>query len=160
MIIILSILAILVVPLTAFLVIPYLFLANNLATWPQSIGGLEILALVLITIGLLLFIWVIYAHARYGKGTPAPFNPPQKFVAGGAYRLSRNPMYVGALVILVGESLLLHAPWMLVFGASLFIIFSLYLKFEEEPRLVQRFGASYQAYMKKVPRWISLKRIR
>jgi protein-S-isoprenylcysteine O-methyltransferase Ste14 len=114
---------------------------------------------ILIFIGLALFIWVIYAHAHYGKGTPAPFNPPKKFVASGAYRYSRNPMYVGAITLLIGEALLLKAPWMLLFTACMFLLFLLYVKYEEEPRLIQRYGASYQEYMKRVPRWISLKRI-
>jgi protein-S-isoprenylcysteine O-methyltransferase Ste14 len=157
--IILSILSILIVPLITFFIIPYLFVSNMLAVWPRQIGVLEIIAGILIFIGLALFIWVIYAHAHYGKGTPAPFNPPKKFVASGAYRYSRNPMYVGAITLLIGEALLLKAPWMLLFTACIFLLFLLYVKYEEEPRLIQRYGASYQEYMKRVPRWISLKRI-
>ena len=94
------------------------------------------------------------------ESSPVPFSPPKKFVAKGPYTLSRNPMYVGMLVVIIGEALLLQAPWMLAFTALIFIIFYLYVKFEEEPRMIQRFGASYQGYMKKVPRWLSLKRIR
>jgi protein-S-isoprenylcysteine O-methyltransferase Ste14 len=157
--IILSILSILIVPLITFFIIPYLFVANKLAAWPQQIGVLEVIAGILILFGLVLFTWVIYAHAQYGKGTPAPFNPPKKFVASGAYRYSRNPMYVGAITLLVGEALLLKAPWMLLFTACMFLLFLLYVKYEEEPRLIQRYGPSYQEYMKKVPRWFSLKRI-
>ena len=157
--IILSVLSILIVPLITFLIIPYLFISNKLAAWPKQLGILEILAGILILIGLALFTWVIYAHAHYGKGTPAPFNPPKKFVAGGAYRYSRNPMYVGALILLVGEALLLRAPWMLLFTAFIFLLFLAYVIYEEEPRLIQRYGASYQEYMRKVPRWLSLKQI-
>jgi protein-S-isoprenylcysteine O-methyltransferase Ste14 len=158
--IILSILAIFLVTLLTFLVIPYLFLIYGLATWPQQYGVLEVLALFLIITGLSLVIWVIFAHAQYGKGTPAPFNPPKKIVASGAYRYSRNPMYVGAIVLLVGEALFLNATWMLLFIACLFLLFMLYVKYEEEPRLIQRYGASYQEYMKKVPRWLSIKPIK
>jgi protein-S-isoprenylcysteine O-methyltransferase Ste14 len=32
-----------------------------------------------------------------GRGTPAPFDPPKKFVPRGPYRLVRNPMYVGGI---------------------------------------------------------------
>ena len=157
--IILSVLSILIVPLITFLIIPYLFISNKLAAWPKQLGILEILAGILIMVGLAVVIWVIYAHAHYGKGTPAPFNPPKKFVAGGAYRYSRNPMYVGALILLVGEALLLRAPWMLLFTAFIFLLFLAYVIYEEEPRLIQRYGASYQEYMRKVPRWLSLKQI-
>jgi protein-S-isoprenylcysteine O-methyltransferase Ste14 len=157
--IILSILSILIVPLITFFIIPYLFVSNKLAVWPQQIGVLEIIAGILILTGLAIFIWVIYAHAHYGKGTPAPFNPPKKFLAGGAYRYSRNPMYVGAIILLIGEALLLKAPWMLLFTAFIFLLFLLYVTYEEEPRLIQRYGASYLEYKKKVPRWFSFRRI-
>lgn len=157
--IILSILTILIVALAAFLVIPYFFLAYELAVMPAQIGIQEILACLLIIVGLGLFIWVVFAYIRYGEGTPAPFNPPKKFVAVGAYHVTRNPMYVGALITLIGEALLLRAPWMLLFVVFLYLIFNFYVKFEEEPRLVKRFGASYKAYMNKVPRWITLRRI-
>ncbi|MGB8252546.1 MAG: isoprenylcysteine carboxylmethyltransferase family protein [Anaerolineaceae bacterium] len=155
--IILSILAVMLVPLIAFVLLPYLFITLDLAQMPTRLGFQEILAGVLIVAGLVLVAWVIFAHAKYGKGTPAPFNPPKNFVAGGAYRYSRNPMYVGALTILIGESLFFRSPGLLVFAVLLFILFAVYVHIEEEPRLVQRFGDSYKTYMKTVPRWLSLK---
>ncbi|MGA9397370.1 MAG: isoprenylcysteine carboxylmethyltransferase family protein [Anaerolineaceae bacterium] len=155
--IILSILAVMLVPLIAFVLLPYLFITLDLAQIPTRLGFQEILAGVLIVAGLVLVAWVIFAHAKYGKGTPAPFNPPKNFVAGGAYRHSRNPMYVGALTILTGESLFFRSPGLLVFAVLLFIMFAVYIHIEEEPRLVQRFGDSYKTYMKTVPRWLSLK---
>jgi protein-S-isoprenylcysteine O-methyltransferase Ste14 len=156
--VILSFIAILLVALLTFLFIPYLFLSYGLAFLPTQIGILEILACILIIVGLCLFIWVIFAHLKFGEGTPAPFRPPKKIVASGAYRFSRNPMYVGALIVLIGEALLFNAPWMLLFVAFLFLIFTVYIKIEEEPRLIARFGDSYKTYLKKVPRWLTLKR--
>jgi protein-S-isoprenylcysteine O-methyltransferase Ste14 len=157
--IILSILVTLLIPLVALVVIPYLFVSINLAYWPSIIGVWQIIAVALILIGLILTISVSIAHARAGKSTPVPFKAPKKFIANGPYTFSRNPMYVGMLVVLIGEALLLQAPWMLVFIAFLYILFILYIEFDEEPRMIQRFGTSYQDYMKKVPRWLSLKRI-
>ena len=157
---ILSILAVMLVPFIAFVLLPYLFITLGLAILPTQLGFQEILAGVLILAGLALVVWVIYAHAKYGKGTPAPFNPPRNFVAGGAYRFSRNPMYVGALIVLIGESWFFLSYSLLIFALFLFIMFNVYVIFEEEPRLIQRFGDSYRTYMKKVPRWLSLKRTR
>jgi len=155
--IIVSILAVMLVPFIAFVLLPYLFITLDLAKLPAQLGFQEILAVLLIVTGLMLVAWVTYAHAKYGKGTPAPFNPPKNFVAGGAYCYSRNPMYVGALTILIGESLFFRSFWLLIFTVFLFIMFNIYIHFEEEPRLVQRFGDSYNTYMKTVPRWLSLK---
>jgi protein-S-isoprenylcysteine O-methyltransferase Ste14 len=156
---ILYILVILLIPLLTLAILPYLFVHYSLAVWPEAAGVWQMIALVLLLLGLFLIFWVSFAHARHGKSTPVLFSVPKKFVAVGPYTFSRNPMYVGMLVVLVGEALLLQAPWMLVFTALIFIIFHLYVKFEEEPLMIQRFGASYQEYMKKVPRWLSLKRI-
>ncbi|MBN2258638.1 MAG: isoprenylcysteine carboxylmethyltransferase family protein [Anaerolineaceae bacterium] len=155
----LAYLAITIIALVTFLAVPYLFLANGLGVVPTQLGLMEILAGLLIIIGLCLFIWVIIAFIKYGLGTPAPFKPTQKFVASGAYHFSRNPMYVGALVILVGEAVLIRAPSLLIFILFLFILFTIYIIVYEEPRLIKSFGASYQNYMKKVPRWISLRKL-
>jgi protein-S-isoprenylcysteine O-methyltransferase Ste14 len=157
--IILYILVTLLIPLITFMVIPYLFIFFDLAIWPQTIGVWQILAIFLILLGLVLVVWVSFTHGRTGKSTPVPFSAPKKFVPDGPYTFSRNPMYVGMLVVLIGEALLLQAPWLLIFTGVLFFLFFLYVKFNEEPRLIQRFGTSYQAYMKKAPRWLSLKRI-
>jgi protein-S-isoprenylcysteine O-methyltransferase Ste14 len=147
--IILSILVTLLIPLIAFMVIPYLFISFDLAVWPQTIGVWQIIAILLILLGVSLAI----------KSTLVPFKSPKKFMASGPYTFSRNPMYVAMLVVLVGEALLLQAPWLLVFTAVIFLLFYLFVKVDEEPRMIQRFGASYQDYMKKVPRWLSPKRI-
>jgi protein-S-isoprenylcysteine O-methyltransferase Ste14 len=157
--IILSILVTLLIPLIAFMVIPYLFISFDLAVWPQTIGVWQIIAILLILLGVSLAISVSIAHARTGKSTLVPFKSPKKFMASGPYTFSRNPMYVAMLVVLVGEALLLQAPWLLVFTAVIFLLFYLFVKVDEEPRMIQRFGASYQDYMKKVPRWLSPKRI-
>lgn len=157
--IILSILVTLFIPLIALAVVPYVFIYFDLAVWPQMFGVWQIIAILLILLGLVLIVWVSVTHANAGKSTPVPFSVPKKFVADGPYTFSRNPMYVSMLVILVGEALLLQAPWLLVFTAFLYVLFFFYVKYNEEKLLIQRFGASYKNYMMNVPRWLSLKRI-
>src|SRR5260370_19792778 len=63
-----------------------------------------------------------------GEGTPAPFDPPRKFVAARPYQFVRNPMYVGGFIVLFGFGLyeqspailLFTLPWLLL--AHLFVI--------------------------------------
>ena len=82
------------------------------------------------------------------------FDAPKQFVAVGPYRIIRNPMYVGGLLLLAGfglfqqsKAILLFCPlWLL--GAHLFV--TLY----EEPVLTEKFGTSYLGYCRAVPRWI------
>jgi protein-S-isoprenylcysteine O-methyltransferase Ste14 len=76
------------------------------------------------------------------------------FVAGGIYRYSRNPMYLGFLLTLTGLALYLGNA----LGAIFLILFVLYMnRFQiapEEDFLAARFGAAYRTYCESVPRWI------
>ena len=89
-----------------------------------------------------------------GEGTPAPWQPPEKLVVTGPYRIVRNPMITGAILILLGESVLFNSwlifLWMILFLAGKMI----YLPFVEEKELVERFGESYLVYRDQVPRWV------
>jgi protein-S-isoprenylcysteine O-methyltransferase Ste14 len=90
-----------------------------------------------------------------GRGTPAPFVPPQKLVVVGFYRYVRNPMYVGFFVgwlslwVVFGRSsrAALIVALVAVVGVALFV--QLY----EEPKLRKMFGADYEEYCRNVPRW-------
>jgi protein-S-isoprenylcysteine O-methyltransferase Ste14 len=89
-----------------------------------------------------------------GKGTPAPFDPPRVFVAAGPYRYVRNPMYVGGLAFLAGLALFEGSVSILVFAAILLAAAHLLVILYEEPVLKARFGESYAAYLRSVPRWL------
>lgn len=99
----------------------------------------------------LAFLWI-------GRGTPAPFDPPREFVAAGPYRLLRNPMYVGGWLMLLGFALQQGSLSMLVFSLCWLTVVHLLVVTLEEPGLRRRFGASYEAYCKRVPRWIPARR--
>jgi protein-S-isoprenylcysteine O-methyltransferase Ste14 len=91
---------------------------------------------------------------KFGEGTPAPWEPPQKLVIMGPYRYVRNPMITGVILILLGESILFNtwliAGWTLVFWVGNMI----YLPLVEEKGLIARFGEPYREYRDRVPRWI------
>lgn len=89
-----------------------------------------------------------------GEGTPAPFDAPRRFVASGPYRFVRNPMYVGAIGLLVGLALVLGAPSVLLVAATAFAFSSLFVVLFEEPSLARQFGESYAAYRRATNRWI------
>jgi protein-S-isoprenylcysteine O-methyltransferase Ste14 len=89
-----------------------------------------------------------------GQGTPAPFDPPRVFVAAGPYRYVRNPMYVGGLLFLAGLALFESSLSILLFAAILLVAAHLLVLLYEEPILERKFGASYLAYKRAVPRWI------
>lgn len=89
-----------------------------------------------------------------GKGTPAPFDPPRRVVATGPYRFMRNPMYLGAILLLSGFGLYARSPSVLGLAACAALIAHLLVVFYEEPDLERRFGESYAAYRRATNRWI------
>ena len=68
--IILSILVTLLIPLLVLVVVPYLFISFDLAIFPQALGVWEIIAILLILLGLILVVWVGVAYARDGRKLP------------------------------------------------------------------------------------------
>lgn len=68
---------------------------------------LYIMGALWMTIGLVIMISTIFQFAENGKGTLAPWNPPQKLVVNGLYRYTRNPMISGVVFILFGEVIIL-----------------------------------------------------
>jgi len=98
----------------------------------------------------------IWDFGRTGRGTPAPFVPPQRLVVVGFYRYVRNPMYLGffagwmGLWVVFGKASR-GALVILLVAASAVVLF---VKFYEEPTLRKMFGADYEEYCRNVPRWI------
>ena len=72
----------------------------------------------------------------------------------GFYRYTRNPMYVASLTVVVGWATLFEAFILVAYAALLFVVFSLFIRFYEEPRLAREFGSDYAAYVSQVGRWL------
>ena len=63
-------------------------------------------------------------------------------------------MYVGVLLVLVGETSLFESLTLLVYALLVGIVLHLWVLFYEEPTLKRKFGVAYEEYCKSVPRWI------
>src|ERR1700683_3172843 len=61
-------------------------------------------AVPVIAAGAALYAWCVWNFAAVGRGTPGPWDAPSRFVAAGPYRWVRNPIYVAALVIVLGAA--------------------------------------------------------
>ncbi len=92
-----------------------------------------------------------------GKGTLAPWNPPEQLVIVGLYRYSRNPMYVVVLIILSGWILLLGSPVLVVYTVGVAYAFHHRVVRYEELRLRETFASAWEAYEQSVPRWLGRK---
>ncbi|MCH8262002.1 MAG: isoprenylcysteine carboxylmethyltransferase family protein [Proteobacteria bacterium] len=83
-----------------------------------------------------------------------PFETSTALVKGGPYRFTRNPMYLGMVLILIGTAIYLGslAPWFII--PVFFLIIQEWFIKHEEPFLENIFGKEYQDYRTKVRRWI------
>jgi protein-S-isoprenylcysteine O-methyltransferase Ste14 len=96
----------------------------------------------------------IAVFASRGEGTPAPFDAPRKFVATGPYRYVRNPMYVGAILVLVGSGFAILSPSIVLLGLAFWALTHVLVLFYEEPVLKAKFGDAYTQYKAEVNRWL------
>ena len=102
----------------------------------------------------------VYAHTAFwgfafrGRGTPAPIAPTQDLVISGLHRYVRNPMYIGVLLIVVGQAVLFDSRTVLLYAAFLWLAFHVFVLLYEEPALHKQFGPEYDNYKQRVPRWL------
>ena len=88
-------------------------------------------------------------------GTNAnPMRPTTTIVSSGAFRISRNPMYVGMAVAVLGLALLTRIGWLLVVLAPVLVTMHWGVILREERYLERKFGADYVAYRARVRRYL------
>jgi len=93
-----------------------------------------------------------YRHPRAG-GSPGMDVPPERIIEDGPYRFTRNPMYLGHLIFLLGVAITLWSWFGLVVLALRAVWFHRRVLRDEE-RLERLFGPDYVAYKSSVKRWI------
>jgi protein-S-isoprenylcysteine O-methyltransferase Ste14 len=139
-------------PGTVTILVPWLLLRGGGGGVP--IGPARFVALATLALGVAGLVWCIVDFARLGRGTLAPVDPPRFVVRGGLYRYVRNPMYVCVVTILVSEAVLFESRAVLAWAGLVLVGFHVFVVLYEEPSLRARFGADYEAYRARVPRWI------
>ena len=109
----------------------------------------------MIIIGLITIISAITLFKKY-QTTVTPLKPSNatKLITGGIYKFSRNPIYLGLLLVLFGISIILNP----IGGLFLIPLFILYLHFfqiiPEENAMINLFKDEFLEYKKNVRRWI------
>jgi protein-S-isoprenylcysteine O-methyltransferase Ste14 len=117
-------------------------------------NAFPILGLLLVALGAAGLLDSFARFAWQGLGTPAPIAPTRHLVISGLYRFVRNPMYVAVTALIFGQALLFGRTSLLVYGAVVWLAFHLFVLAYEEPTLRQTYGDEYEAYRRRVPRWI------
>lgn len=135
-----------------------IYVPARLLSWsgivrPAAIEVPQILGMIIGTLGAFIALWCIFTFSYVGKGTPAPFDPPQRLVTRGPYRFVRNPMYIGAGLALAGTGLFYESIFILGYAGVFLLICHLFVIWYEEPTLRRIFGNEYEMYCREVNRW-------
>lgn len=103
--------------------------------------------------GLGLTLWSLWLFLR-ARTSPLPMRPATALVRSGPYRWTRNPMYLGMLLLYLGVALLFDVTWALLLSpAVVFLVGRLVIR-REEKYLEATFGEEYRRYMGEVRRWL------
>lgn len=124
--------------------------------WPRErpSGALRLAGIPLIVAGAAVLLGSVLGFASKGKGTLSPVDPPKRLVTSGPYRFVRNPMYVGGVLVLVGQAILFGSTALVLYAFAWWFAAHLFIVLYEEPHLRDVFGAEYESYRSSVPRWI------
>jgi protein-S-isoprenylcysteine O-methyltransferase Ste14 len=97
-----------------------------------------------------------FLRFRQARTTVDPRNPRKasRLVTDGIFRISRNPMYLGLLLLLIGWAVWLGTASLWLVPALFVIVISATQIGAEERALEELFGDEYRAYRRRVARWI------
>lgn len=112
----------------------------------QLVGGL------IFALGVIGYFWCATLFVK-AQGTPAPIFPTQRAVVSGPYLINRNPMYTSVLAVILGQAAFHQSRTVAVYGAVVAVCFHLFVVLYEEQTLRLQFGAEYEAFCRRVPRW-------
>lgn len=128
------------------MLLPLWFPRWHFLAWPWTMTGLAVLMP-----GMILMATAFFQFVRYR--TTLRFDQPGKLITSGVYRRTRNPMYLGKFLALLGLAVLLgHALSLLIAPLHMMLINKLVVP-KEEQLLEDTFGGIYQAYKARVGRW-------
>ncbi|MFW9967590.1 MAG: methyltransferase family protein [Candidatus Thorarchaeota archaeon] len=117
----------------------------------------NLIGILFIPVGMLLVIWANFALLYIGKISlrdREPMQKPSNLVLVGPYRFSRNPLYLGALLMLFGLVIIWSSVVTAFLTILVYIIFRFVFIKKEEVILEEEFGDEYRDFKKRVRRWI------
>lgn len=129
-------------------------LLDRLWPWsplPRDLSRLLSMVLLIPGCGLVFISLGLFVRA---KTSPFPMRPASALVRTGFYRWTRNPMYLGMLLIYTGVALLFDVFWALALTPAVIWLVTRFVIRREERYLEARFGDEYRAYRAEVGRWI------
>lgn len=141
-----------------FIGLVIIFGPSRLLSWfgivhPVVIGVQQVVGMIIGAAGAAIALWCVFVLVFIGKGTPAVFDPPRRLVIQGPYRFVRNPLYLGASLVLAGAALFYESLPILGFTVLFVLATHCFVVYYEEPTLRRTSGQEYEAYCGRVRRW-------
>ncbi|MEX0940739.1 MAG: isoprenylcysteine carboxylmethyltransferase family protein [Candidatus Babeliales bacterium] len=135
---------------------PYFIVLLNKKLHLNTVNNILLtdLGISFILLGAILFVYCFGLFLLGGLGNPLMTEPPKDFIEKNIYSYSRNPMYFGYMVILLGESLYVGSFLLYCYFFLIVLLLHYYVIYIEEPLLIRKFGFRYKQYMERVPRWV------
>ena len=125
--------------------VPLPFLPADLPTgWPGA---------VVFVLALALFAWAIVTLTRAGSNVPTN-RPTTTIVESGPYAFTRNPIYLGMFLGLIGLAIAFDNLWLLMMLAPFAPVIRYGVVAREEAYLERKFGDVYRGYRSRVRRWL------
>ena len=122
-------------------------------TYPEATLTYSLAGGALILVGVVIMAAGIRNFSR--ADTPVPSNQPVRaLVTTGIHGWSRNPIYVGMLLLYAGIGTAARSPWVLILAVPLIIVLRYGVIAREEAYLERRFGDAYRNYQARVRRWL------
>ena len=104
-------------------------------------------------LALALFAWAIATMTRAGSNVPTSL-PTTTIVDAGPYRFTRNPIYLGMVLGLIGLAIAFNSLWLLLALAPFAVVIRYGVVAREEAYLERKFGDLYRRYRSRVRRWL------
>lgn len=111
------------------------------------------IGILLIFMSLIIFYISIKQFNKHSED-PVPTTPSNLIIVNGIYSYTRNPMYLGLLLMQIGLGMLLSVIHIVMFTVFTYLILKYFVIFPEEKYLEDKFGDVYIRYKKSVNRWI------
>jgi protein-S-isoprenylcysteine O-methyltransferase Ste14 len=124
--------------------------------WPLPItaGPLTTIAGVVFVVGWIAIAFPSIGRFRRSKTSIVPIRPADALVLSGPYNYTRNPMYVSLALLTIACGLFLATWWPLILLVPTLAIVQQFVILPEERYLRRRFGNEYEAYARRVRRWL------
>lgn len=140
--------------LIVFVLLMLCWFLNRFFPFHLGLGRIGYIAgFIIISVGIFLLIFAIGVFMAR-KTTVMPTRAPDKLVTDGIYRITRNPMYVGMLLILAGFPLMMDTLSGLVCPVLFFFIMDCTVIPREEKVVEGVFGEAYLKYKSRTRRWV------